>query len=133
MSKPVFQIHYKSGAVNALMHPRLAWGLYVLCEAIYDIAEVIPVVTSVWDQSHGEVSLHYIGCAADVRSKNLTKSQKQKVLLTVQDKLGDEFDLILEADGEPHEHFHLEWDAGKFDRRAAVQAAMGVDSGDQNA
>lgn len=124
---PPFQVRFKNAAVNANAHPELWRGLYELCVAIYEIAGVLPVVTSIWDQRHSSVSLHYIGCAADVRSKTLAGPQKRKVLQRVQNKLGDDFDLILEAEGEPGEHFHLEFDAGKYDRKQAVRRAWGIE------
>lgn len=125
---PPFQIRFKNASVNATAHPELWRGLYELCVAIYEISDTIPVITSIWDaDAHSSVSLHYIGCAADVRSKTLNSRHKSKVLQTVQSKLGSDFDLILEAEGEPHEHFHLEFDAGKYDRKQAIRRAWGIE------
>lgn len=124
---PPFQVRFKNASVNARGHPELWRGLYELCVAIHEVGDEIPVITSMWDQRHSPVSLHYVGCAADVRSKTLTGSQKRKVLQRVQNRLGDDFDLILEAEGEPGEHFHLEVDVAKFDRKQAVRRAWGIE------
>lgn len=125
--KSPFQVRFKNAAVNANAHPELWRGLYELCVAIHDVAEEIPVITSIWDQRHSSISLHYIGCAADVRSKTLNSRHKTKVLERVQNSLGEDFDLILEAEGEPNEHFHLEFDVGKYDRKEAVRRAWGIE------
>ena len=123
-----FQIRVKSDDVNLQGHPRLMHGLVVLCETIYDVTNgrVIPVITSVWDQTHGENSLHYIGCAGDVRSHYLNDEEKQQVLDQARAELGREYDLLLEGWGSPNEHFHIEWDVGKHDRVEAIREALGA-------
>lgn len=122
------QIRLKSGAVNMVGHPRLMMGLLVLCETIYNETDgrVIPVVTSMWDQQHGENSLHYIGCAVDVRSHGLTEAEKDEVLEVARAELGDEYDLLLHPRGAPSEHFHLEWDMGKHNRKQTLRQALGA-------
>lgn len=126
MADEQFQIRVKSAAVNFTGHPMLMRGMYVLCRNIYEIAGVVPVITSMWDQRHGKNSLHYIGCAVDVRSHYLNEAEKEEVLIQTRSDLDDEYDLILHPKGEPSEHFHLEWDAGKYDREAAVRASLGI-------
>lgn len=123
-----FQIRIKSDDVNLVGHPRLMHGLVVLCRVIYDVTNgrVIPVITSVWDQLHSEESLHYIGCAGDVRSHYLSEEEKDEVLEKARRELGDEYDLLLESRYTPNEHFHLEWDVGKYDREEAIRQALGA-------
>lgn len=121
-----FQIRVKNASVNFTGHPMLLRGLFTLCKIIHEVAGVVPVVTSMWDQRHSRESLHFIGCAVDVRSHYLTDEEKDEVLARASRKLGDEYDLILEGEGEPHEHFHLEWDKGKYDREASIRAAWGI-------
>lgn len=121
-----FQIRMKSGEVNMVGHPMLMRGLYVLCKTIYDVSGQVPVITSIWDQSHETNSLHYIGCAGDVRSHYLTESQKEAVLVHARDALGSDYDLLLHPRGEPSEHFHLEYDAGKVNRERTIREAMGA-------
>lgn len=67
-------------------------------------------VTSVSDSQHGPNSLHPKGYAVDIRSKNFSTEEKYKLLREATAALGAEFDLILESEGKPYEHFHLEWD-----------------------
>lgn len=125
---PPFQVRFKRGApIVATMHPELAHGLFTLCRLIHEETGKVPVVTSVWDQAHSDVSLHYIGCAVDVRSKHLSREEKQKVLHLARSRLGEDYDLLLEAEGEPGEHYHLELDSAKYDRHQAVRRAWGIE------
>lgn len=119
------QVRFKSGRVIPLMHPMLARGLWMLCEIIHSETGKVPVVTSIWDQTHSDVSLHFIGCAADVRSKTLSNEEKDRVLMRAISTLGDEYDLLIEDPDGPNEHFHLEWDKGKFNRSKSIREAFG--------
>lgn len=122
---PPLQVRFKNEKVIPLMHPQLARGLWILCETIHAETGKVPVITSIWDQTHSDVSLHFIGCAADVRSKNLNSDEKDRVLHKTKSQLGTEYQLILEGEGQPREHYHLEWDQGKFDRSKSIREAFG--------
>ena len=61
-------------------------------------------VTSVTDGKHGVNSLHYVGYAFDSRFTNLTDSQRIKAKEMLVKALGDEYDIVMEAD-----HLHLEY------------------------
>ena len=55
-------------------------------------------------------SAHYRGDALDLRSKHLfPKRAKYKVYNTLKRRLGEDFVVILEAEGRPWEHFHIHW------------------------
>ena len=68
------------------------------------------VVTSVRDGQHSEMSLHYRGLAADLRSKHLTQEQRHTALILLKRELGADYDVLLESEGKPNEHFHIEFD-----------------------
>jgi hypothetical protein len=67
------------------------------------------VITGGIEGSHSRASLHYTGDALDIRSKDLSGTEKIEALTLAKSLLGDDFDLILEADGLLNEHFHLEF------------------------
>ena len=67
-------------------------------------------VTSGNDGKHMKGSKHYAGEAADLRSKNIPKAIKRKVLADLSRLLGNDWDVILEYVDEPNEHFHIEYD-----------------------
>lgn len=62
------------------------------------------VITSVTDGQHSYGSLHYAGCAFDLRSRHLNAETAQKVLADLKECLGQDFDVVLESD-----HFHVEY------------------------
>lgn len=71
----------------------------------------VVVITSANDSRHMVGSKHYRGEALDVRSKNFpNREAKLHFLADVLRRLGPGYEGLLEAEGTPNEHFHLEWD-----------------------
>lgn len=60
-------------------------------------------ITSVTDGKHGKGSLHYIGNAADIRSKDMDFESEHFVML-LREALGKNYDVINEKD-----HIHIEY------------------------
>jgi len=71
---------------------------------IYDKVEGC-VITSACDSKHGVGSRHYIGLGIDVRTRNMTEPQQQYCATDLNDRLGEDFDVVLEKD-----HIHIEFD-----------------------
>jgi len=67
------------------------------------------VITSANDSTHSTLSLHYKGMALDFRTHDYP-GNKQALLTKIKTNLGQDFDVVLEALGEPNEHLHLELD-----------------------
>lgn len=68
------------------------------------------VVTSGNDSTHMKGSKHYSDEALDIRTKNLSVDVKHELLATVKKRLGAGYDAILESEGGPNEHMHVEYD-----------------------
>ena len=66
-------------------------------------------VTSCNDSKHMDGSLHYIGKAADTRTKDFT-GDKHQLLTDCREALGANFDVLLEGEGTDNEHLHVEYD-----------------------
>lgn len=66
-------------------------------------------ITSGNDSTHGEHSLHYKGRALDFRTHDF-RGDKGLLRDAVKAALGPDFDVVLEALGEPNEHLHVEYD-----------------------
>ena len=62
-------------------------------------------ITSCCDGKHGKGSKHYIGGAFDIRTMTLTNEQIQMIAADIKDRIGVEFDVVVEAD-----HIHVEHD-----------------------
>lgn len=59
------------------------------------------VVTSIMEGTHKRASLHYMGCAADLR---LPTQFAAEIVADAKARLGDDYDVILEGN-----HVHLEF------------------------
>lgn len=68
------------------------------------------IVTSGNDGTHRDGSLHYVGKAADFRSKHVREADKDRLLVALKNALGPRFDVLLESRGGMNEHFHVEFD-----------------------
>ena len=64
------------------------------------------VITSGTDGTHGYSSEHYKGDAVDIRTNNIKpEEQKSVIAQQIKDRLGNDFDVVLEAT-----HLHCEYD-----------------------
>lgn len=62
------------------------------------------IVTSVMDGKHGRGSLHYVGCAMDIRTRHIPEGQQDALVLVMRESLGAQFDVVLEDT-----HIHIEF------------------------
>lgn len=68
------------------------------------------VITSAADGAHSPTSLHYAGAAVDLRTRNLPDTETRRRAVTdLGNRLGPDFDVVLEGEGTANEHVHLEW------------------------
>ena len=87
----------------------------VILAAVANVAERLSltvVITSGNDGQHMPNSRHYENQALDVRSKQpfANRTEKIEFLNTVLDRLGPNYQGLLENEGSPNEHFHFEYD-----------------------
>lgn len=94
----------KPGIKIAGVRPEIVLALTIAAGVYREVADIELVVTEVTGGKHGRGSLHYVGLAADLRTRNLTKEQKNNIALLLREKLGAEFDVVLEET-----HIHLEF------------------------
>ena len=63
------------------------------------------IVTSATEGRHGRNSLHYVGCAVDLRSRHLPSREDVGLVATqLRSALGADFDVVVEPT-----HFHIEF------------------------
>ena len=82
-----------------------------VAEAVFADFGIPFVITSVNDGKHSDESLHYIGEAFDARTKYPElNGREMKLRDAVQEALGEDFDVVMEAVGTENEHLHIEYD-----------------------
>lgn len=97
-------IKLKSGARIDNLQPEIVLGI-LIAEGVYDSLGVDLVITEVTGSKHQKGSLHYVGLAVDLRSRDFSKEQLPVVLANLRENLGTEFDVVYEQD-----HVHVEFD-----------------------
>lgn len=95
----------KDDSVNTLgLHYKMR-PVFIYADEIWkDLGETC-VCTSAIDGKHSKYSLHYFGCAVDFRTRYFTEMQKLTAERYLKEKLGKDYDVVLEKD-----HMHVEYD-----------------------
>ena len=99
----------KAGVRLKDLQPQMVLAAMVVDE-IYGDTEC--VITSANDGKHGggeKPSKHFQGCALDFRTHNYSNN-KGELRDRIKAALGQDFDVVLEAEGTPNEHLHVEYD-----------------------
>lgn len=93
----------KEGVRILGIRPEMTIALQVI-EGTFKDANKPCTITAVIDGKHMAGSLHYIGCAVDIRSRDLQPSEQEAMKAQLQKRLTSDFDVVLEGD-----HFHIEF------------------------
>jgi len=83
--------------------PELTLGL-IIADKVWANHNQELVVTELTGGKHGRASLHYVGLAADLRTRYFTDVEKELVAKDLRDALGENYDVVVEAS-----HIHLEF------------------------
>ncbi|MDA8018650.1 MAG: hypothetical protein MPN21_14510 [Thermoanaerobaculia bacterium] len=104
-------IRLKPGVKLDCLSTQILLAILVASQAYQALGARSLTVTSVCDGEHSEASLHWIGHACDLRTKNLEASDEEKAQLarTIAERLGNDFDVLFEGAGTPQEHIHIEY------------------------
>ena len=84
--------------------PEIAFIMPAIAKVFSDIDADL-VITSVTDGVHMAGSLHNVGKAIDVRSRDLGVPQRQAIVQQLKKALGPSFDVVAESS-----HIHIELD-----------------------
>jgi len=86
----------------------------IILAAIANVAQELDrtvVITSGNDSRHMKTSLHYQDRALDIRSRDMPSvDYKLSFINAVHARLGEDYDCVLEDEGGPNEHIHIEYD-----------------------
>lgn len=112
-------ISIKPGVKLTGLTPQMVFAFVIVSQVFYEFG--LPcLLTSANDSKHGEGSLHHCKsgkytdgfCRAnDFRTKYPELDGRETVLRdTVRDRLGADFDVLIESVGTENEHLHVEYD-----------------------
>lgn len=95
----------KKGVNPFGMRPEIVLGLFVADPIWLNHGHEL-VVTSINDSRHSNASLHYAGCAADLRTRYFSGVEAEEVADELRDALGNspDYDVVVESD-----HIHFEY------------------------
>ena len=91
----------KAGVDISRLRPEIRKKLNEIARRVWTIEKEELVITSTYEGSHSEGSLHYADLAVDIR----WHKKGQEVRDELRDKLGMDYDVCLEAT-----HIHIEYD-----------------------
>ena len=98
------EMKVKPGVKVQGVRPELVFAL-VIAEEVWRQLELPELtVTSVLDGVHSATSLHYAGCAVDLRTRDFPTEVVPVVVAALKDRLGVDFDVVAEST-----HIHLEY------------------------
>lgn len=97
-------LRFKQGVLAYGLQPEMLWCLD-RCTVVYSAFDKDCTVTSARGGRHSAKSRHYSGLAVDLRTRDLNESQIRQIHEGLIKALGNDYDVILEAD-----HFHIEYD-----------------------
>ncbi len=76
----------------------------VAAQAVLDEFGCDCVITAGVDGKHAPGSLHFVGAAVDLRTRDLSPEDLPKFAARMRECLGEDFDVVLEVD-----HLHIEF------------------------
>jgi hypothetical protein len=98
-------IALKSSARITGVRPETLFAMRV-AEGVFEDRKLgLMTITSCNDGKHSPGSKHYVGGAFDIRTRDIPQDQWQIVAGDIRERLGTEFDVVVEKD-----HFHIELD-----------------------
>ena len=100
----------KDGVLWQDMHPSMWYARWVAELCCRKKAGRDCIITSARDGKHSTNSLHYVGKALDMRTRDLTDAQIQALAGELREWLGPDFDVVVERT-----HIHVEYDPKGYD------------------
>src|SRR5687767_3987809 len=92
------------------LRPEVVLAAHIVDGAYREVAGVDCIIRFGIDGVHSRASEHYTGLALDFRTHNVPADKRAKLVQTVTEALGPDYDVIWEAQGTPNEHLHVEYD-----------------------
>jgi len=91
----------KAGVDISRLRPEIRKKLNEIARRVWSLEQEELIITSTYEGSHSEGSLHYADLAVDIRRHK----KGQEVRDELRDKFGMDYDVVLKVD-----HIHIEYD-----------------------
>jgi len=85
------------------LRPEIILAIVVAERAYAEIGCELTLTSGI-EGAHGRGSLHFAGCAVDLRTQNVPAGKLQPLVDKIRTALGADFDVVLETN-----HCHIEW------------------------
>lgn len=109
-------VSLKTGVSIRGLRPEAVFAALAVHAAFLELAPgKLTMITSGTEADHGERSFHYNGLALDFMTHHLTRVQLAELVQRLQEGIGSvllPYDVVLEDEGQPNEHLHVEFDDG---------------------
>lgn len=99
-------IKIKEGVQFSVLREEI-WRLFPILENVFLKAASDCVITCGTD-GHDADDPHTHGFAIDLRTKHMAKEKRNTVIVNLRRLLADRYTVLLEDDGGPNEHLHLQ-------------------------
>ena len=76
----------------------------IIADQVYSEYDIPCVLTEATGGKHGIASLHYVGFAVDIRTRDIPEELKKPLAQQIRIALGEQYDVVLEKD-----HIHIEF------------------------
>ena len=97
-------LRIKDNSIQAhSLAPQLLLAIFIADQVFAERASEC-VITALADGSHSSTSLHYAGCAVDLRTRHLGPGHAQIIHKELRGRLNMDWDVLLEPD-----HIHIEY------------------------
>jgi len=97
----------KSGINKASIsgiRPEMVLAFIIIQRVLNTKYNVEAVIVSCVDSKHGRGSLHFLGLALDIRTRDMDPNMLGPATLDIKEALGDDYDVVLESN-----HWHVEF------------------------
>ena len=94
----------KNGASVSGIRPEMVLAFVIIQQILWIKYGFRAVIVSGKDSKHGRGSLHFVGLALDLSTRDMKPTDLGPATIALKEALGDDYDVVLESN-----HWHIEF------------------------